>query len=177
MGAVLTAGKHQRHTVAIMGPHDATDQDDMIAGFDPVLGAALEDRETAIEDRAAVDAEPEVHAVELVDLWGGEVAGDTGLLLRQDIDGKAVRRQKFGQRARRTAQAPEHQRRLQRHGREGVRRHALEAAPLCSRGDDGDAGRKPSERLAQRVLVGPGLGEEVEGVHPAIIGQNRSEEK
>lgn len=142
-----------------MVPLDVPEEDLVIAAVVAIDDAALEVRCSAAEKGNAVLAERVVDAGELVARSAGEADGEVAMLRTEDVDAE-VRRGAEGRQARRCArERPQHERRVERDGAEGVAGEAEEPARFVARGDDGDARREGAQRVAEVAVVeGRGAG-------------------
>jgi len=110
------------------------------------------------EQRRAPEAGLPRKAGEAIDRPGREAVGEIGLPGGQDIDGVVAGAAEGVEVVRSVVEAPEHQRRLQRDGREGIDGQADRLSLRIERRDDGDAGREAPVGIAQGAAVVGGLG-------------------
>lgn len=128
---------------------DLSDHDQMIAARIAVRVGAFEIGDAAGEHRRTACARRPFKPGELVGAGAGEAVRDVFLIGGQHIDGVMAAIAEGGEGWRGQRDAPEQQRRLQRHGRKGVRRQPDRIAARIQRGDHGDAGGKTAEGLTQ----------------------------
>ena len=88
MGAVLAGAEHQRLALAIDGPLDAPEEDDVIAADDARLLAALEGGKSIVQERAAAEPRGVGDALELVRAAPGEMLGEIELPVPSTLTAK-----------------------------------------------------------------------------------------
>ncbi len=125
----------------------------MVAGRVPRLDRALEAREAAREEGRAAQARLPLDVGKLVRRGPREALGERPLRRAQHMHGEVRRRVEGRPRPRLLADAPQQQRRVERDGGEGVRRHPLRLATGAARGHDRHAGREAPEGGAQHARL------------------------
>ncbi len=145
---------------------DPADENGVVAAGVGGFVGDFEGRAASGENRGAAAAGLPGQADETVGRPGGETVGEVLLVDRQDVDGVMAGLAKGGEIVRAVVQAPEHQRRLQRHRREGIDGQADRMTVRVDGRDDGDAGREAAQGIAQGAGVGLRCG------HGSQRGQN-----
>jgi hypothetical protein len=130
---------------------DLADEDHVVAFVVAAAVEALEAGRRADQHRRAAGPSGEGHVGPAVDVLGGEALGQRLLVRRQDVDRVVRAGAERGHRAGRARQAPQHQRRRERHRVERVGREADQRAVGRARGDDGHAGGEHAERFPEFV--------------------------
>ncbi len=125
----------------------------MVAAVVAVDDAALEVRGRADDQRHAVLAELVRDALELVASTAREADRERLLLGREDVDAEMRRGAKRRQARRGACEAPQHERRIERHRAERVSGQPEEASVGTARGDDRHAGGERAERVPQIARV------------------------
>src|SRR5688500_9811874 len=95
--AAAPGAEEQRLDGALGRAANATDEAQMIAAGEGVLGAAFEGGEAPRDDRRAVEALVEIQPVELVMGGRGEMPAQVALLGRQDVHREMLRREEAGE--------------------------------------------------------------------------------
>ena len=148
--AVVRAVAEQQRRLAFVGvAFHVAEEDLVVAAVVAVDDAAFEVRRRAVDQRDAVLAQAVRHAFELVFVRAREAQRELVLLRAEHVHAEVRRGAKRGQAGRVARQAPEHQRRVERHRAERVSGQPEEAALGVARRDDRDAGREGAERVAQ----------------------------
>src|SRR5581483_3428021 len=150
---VSAAAEHQHRLVGIGKALDMADEDDVVAAVMAELVAALEMRRRADQHRRPRFRDDVADIEELVVALLGELVRQLDLVPGEDVDDEMRPLLEGGQALRVKRAAPQHQRRVQRHRGERVRRHAVEFAVAAAGGDDRYAGGEGAERVAQLARV------------------------
>ena len=150
---ILPGAEDQRLALGETRAQHAADENQVVAAVHRGIDTALQPGQAPLDQRAAALARRMRHACELVGARRREMPRQLALPSRQHVDGEQARALEGRQRRRVAAQAPQHQRRIERHGRERVGGQSLELALRRARGDHGHPRRKAPERLAQAGRV------------------------
>src|SRR5688572_2118125 len=138
---VLAAKKTERTaTRIVIGVQDMADENHMIAADIGVSNLALENGQSAWENRTASLADFIVDAFPFVDRLPGKASGQFLLPFAQDVHRKELARQIDPHAVGVAAEAPKDQRRIERNGVEGIGGVSDKFAPVVAGGDDGHAG-------------------------------------
>ncbi|MNY32952.1 hypothetical protein D3C86_1672000 [compost metagenome] len=128
----------------------------MVAAVHLLETLALEACRAVGEQRRAAQAGFVADAGELVLLRAGEVVGQLDLVGGEDVYREVAGGLEHGLAAGALVDAPQHQRRLQRHRVEAVGGHPDLLAGRAAGGDDGDAGGEVAEGAAEHSGVEAG---------------------
>ena len=116
--------------------------------------AALEPRHAAVDQRRLRPPEPIAARRRSGRRAAGRIAArGRSARCREHVHGIALGVLEGGEARRAAREAPQHQRRVERHGVERVGREADGAAVGAARADDGDAGGELRERIAELAFV------------------------
>lgn len=140
---------------------NSADENRMVAAHMTGFVGQLETGAATGQQRRAAGPPVPRQTGEAVDRPGGKTVGKVVLAGSQDIDGMVAGAAEGLKVVRSVVEAPEHQRWLQRNGREGIGRQADRLSFRVERRDDGNAGRKASIGVAQGAAVVLNLGHRV----------------
>src|SRR5688572_27223463 len=118
---IAAAREHQRLAIGVLVCRHLADEYHVVSAVIADLVAAGKARGYAVEQRYPAHAEAHSDAGELVLRAAAELFGQVRLVGSEDIDGEVRRSLKGGQARRELRQAPEHERRRQRHRIERIR--------------------------------------------------------
>lgn len=152
--------EHQRRRGVGCGAHAATldfaDEDHMVAFVVAAAVVAFEPGERAVEHRHARVAGRVRDPFEAIALVGRETLAQVELRRREHVHHVMAVAAEYGRGRRFVREAPQHQRRIERHRVERARGDADQLPGRRTRRDDGDAGGELAERLTKcgRVEIG-----------------------
>src|SRR6516225_9325321 len=152
---VFATAEQQRRLVRVGVALDMADEDDVVAAIVPVFIATLEMRRGADQHRCAAFGDEVIDLGEFVFVLVGELVRQLDLVVRQDIDDEMRSLLECSKTVRIERGAPQHERRIERHGGKGIGGHAIEPAVAAARRDDRHAGREGAERAAEIAQVEP----------------------
>ncbi|MNZ83416.1 hypothetical protein D3C78_1021430 [compost metagenome] len=150
---VLAALEHQRGMAAVVEGEHLADEDHMVAALVLERRAALEARGAAGQQRGGADAVVQLDAGELVAALGGKTPGQRFLFGGQHVHVPVLLATEGRQAAGVLGQAPQHQRRIQRHGVETVGGDADRLAVGAAGSDDGHPRGKGTQGGAKCLRV------------------------
>src|SRR5207302_926349 len=125
----------------------------MVAGFLRRLQLAFQISQRVVQNgsalRRAIKTRPSLLLGVLVGVyWPRVIFGNHPLVLRQDVDSEALLGMQMSMGPRTMVDADQQQRRIERHGSEGIGGHAMDFA-LQVESDDGHSRGKASHRLSE----------------------------
>ena len=127
--------------------NDPPDHDDVIAGVDEVVAAAVEPRGRTLEDGVARRPGVPLDAGEAIVGRSGERAGDRLLALGEDVHGVRVALGEHLEAPPPLVDAHEHERRIERDRGERIGGEAARASLPVERRHHGDPGQEGAERV------------------------------
>ena len=150
---------------------DLADEQHVVARAMDGVVPAFEPRDAAFDQRRAGGTDPVGHAREAVGMGPREAAGELDLVVRQHVDGVTLGGPEGREVAAGVREAPDDERRIERHRVERVRGKADETAVPGVRANDRDAGGELRQRIAKVpfgerrrrrgsvIVAGSGLGQ------------------
>lgn len=149
--SVLAGVEQQRGEIGSFGEAlDTANEDGVVAADVGGFVGDLEHRAATGENRGAAGAGLPGQADETVGRPSGEAIGKIDLIGSEDVDRVVAGTTKGFETIRAVVEAPEHQRRIERDGGEGIDGQADRPAVGIECCDDGDPGGKAPQGIAQR---------------------------
>ena len=159
------AARKQQRLLPIIGiGFDGPQEDDVIAAIISIGGSALEIGDAVGEDRRVAKSRRPIHAGKFVARGFRKLRRQRLLRGSENIDREMAGVLEDGQALRKHAEAPQHQRRIQRYRGKRVAGHPIRLSVGRHRRDDGDAGGERAKRIAKipgidrRIVAGKFIG-------------------